>query len=240
MTSNTLLRTFRNGALVAALGLSAPAFVAAQAPSDQGGAAHGQCDHQGRRGHHGHHGRDGGHGGERFMRGSLSQLDLTANQQAQVDAILATARERRQELSREDRSDATRREMRALRAETKRLIEEVLTPAQRAQAEASRQQRHEERLERRIEHMTEALSLTGDQAARIRAIFERTGAERRALHEGDGTRESKRAAMRTLHESTRRDVDAVLTPAQREQAAQQRESHRGRRHGRHHGPRGDR
>jgi Spy/CpxP family protein refolding chaperone len=237
MTSSTLFRTFRHGALVAALGLSAPAFAAAQGPSDSGGAAQGRCDHHGHGGHHGRHGHHGHHRGGHFARELLGQLDLTENQRAQVDAILASARERRQELFQQGRSDAARQEMRALHEETKRLIDEVLTPAQRAQAQALMQRKHQERLEHRVERMTESLSLTSSQATRVRAIFERADAQRRALRGGDGAPDSTRAAMRALHESTRREVDAVLTPAQREQAAAQREARRGHRH---HGPRGGR
>ena len=148
------------------------------------------------------------------------QLDLTDNQKAQIRAIRESAREQRGE----HRGDRAAR--RAAHQETRALIMDVLTPAQRAQAEQLRAAQATEGMTRRIEHMTERLSLTPAQVTRITRIFEQSQTDRAGLRRMQG--EERAAAARALRESTKNAIEAVLTPAQRTQAAEMREN-RGRR-----------
>lgn len=159
------------------------------------------------RGHanRGHRGR-GGH----LMR----QLDLSDNQKAQIRAIRQSARAARTA----NVDEAARR---AARTESRRLMMEVLTPAQRTQLDTLKANRRAERMNHRIERMTERLSLSAGQVSRITAIFE-SAAETRSSTLGRMEGEERRAAAEDLRASTLRAVEAVLTPTQREAA----ETHR--------------
>lgn len=82
------------------------------------------------------------------------------------------------------------------------------------------------------EHVMRQLNLTDAQQAQIRTIREETRARAEQLR-ASGDREANHAQMRSLHEESRRRIDAVLTPAQRQQAetlrAQARTEHVARR-----------
>ena len=95
-----------------------------------------------------------------------------------------------------------------LRAETRKAIEGVLTDAQRAEQSA----RMGKRLDRHLERMAKRLSLTPEQTSQIRAIL----VERQTNPELDRTAVKER-------------IDAVLTPAQKQQfeSMRSREEHRG-------------
>lgn len=67
------------------------------------------------------------------------------------------------------------------------------------------------------QHVMRQLNLTDAQQAQVRTIREETRARAEQLRAG-GDRETQRAQMRALHEDSRRRIDAVLTPAQRQQA----------------------
>ena len=200
-----------------------PSAVSAQeAPQ----AREGQRARQGR----GHHRR--GHGGHLFR-----QLNLSDNQKAQLQAIRQSAHEQKRELRAAGRSEATRAQMRTLRTETRQLMMDVLTPAQKTQLEQLRAAKSAERANRRMARMTEKLELTPAQASRIEAIFEAAKSQRQALRNGSAAGDERREAMRALRERTHAAVDAVLTPAQRAKKAERGE--RGHRQGRH-GNRGSR
>ena len=103
------------------------------------------------------------------------------------------------------------------------------------------------RVERRLEKMTERLELDASQQARVKEILTAAKAEKKALwksSKAEGDRDAKRVAMKELRERTRTQIDAVLTPAQREEAEAfraERKARRGERgeHGKrgHHGKR---
>ena len=122
--------------------------------------------------------------------------------------------------------------MRALRQETKRLVLEVLTPAQRQQLDQMREEHAEERLSRRVERMTERLSLTDQQARQVRQIFERAHHQREAIRESERPEEQKRASMRQLRERTQAAIARVLTEEQQAQLDEMRERRGERGHGR--------
>lgn len=226
---NGLISLFRSlnrytlaAGLGASLALAGPALASAQ---DDGGAP--SCE--GRRGHRGgHHGR---HGGAHFGR-MAGELGLTDAQQARMRNVMAEAREERallRELAPEERRAAAQ----ALHERIRGQMEAILTPEQRARAEALRAQHREERGERRLERMQERLGLSASQAAQVRTILERSHAQREQIRaSGEG-----REAMRALRERTQSAIRGVLTPAQQSQLDAQRaergeRGHRGHRGGR--------
>lgn len=182
--------------------------------------------HRGRRGRHGMH-----------FRRILEDLNLTDNQKTQIRAIFESARERRQELRGQGRTPEAREARHALHQETKRLVEEVLTPAQRTQAQRLRREHMQRHLQRRVDRMATRLSLTDAQKTAVTRIFENAGNRRRALHQNGNM---DRDAMRSLHEQTRTELSGVLSAEQMTQLREMRSEHRGR-HGRRgrRGPRGN-
>ena len=228
MISSTISRSVLRAALVAslALGVTVPGAASAQ---DRGNTSvQGEGRGTARRGDRGHRRRGRRHG----PRATLRQLDLTENQQAQVRAIMETARDRRREIARAGRSDATRAQLRALRQETRTLIEDVLTPAQKRKAAELRAAHRAERLERKMSRMTERLSLSESQTQRVRSIFEAAQTRRQALRASNTAHEQKRAQMQALREQTLQRVRAVLSAeqqAQFDELQSRREARRGRR-----------
>ena len=227
MNSQNLKRFINRVALVAGLGAGAAFVVPPASVSAQDGEnSTRQRGHGEGRGHrHGHH---RGHGMRAF-----EQLNLTANQKAQIEAIRESAREQRRELR---GTEGHREQMRAAHQESRRLMMDVLTPAQKAQLETLRETRQTAHLDRRIGRMTEKLSLTEAQATRIRAIFEASKTQRQALRNGSDAGVERRQAMQGLRERTEAAVAAVLSAEQRT-ALEAMHAERGRRH---HGPRGER
>ena len=153
-----------------------------------------------RRGHRGHR-------GHRLM----EQVNLSDNQKEQIRAIRQSSREQMQALRGAERSDSNRAALRALRGESRRLMGEVLTPAQRTQLETLRRAHQSEQLTRRIERMTTTLSLTPAQVQRVTSIFEQAGTDRaQARRNGDA-----RAAMQAVRTRTQAAIDNVLTEEQK-------------------------
>jgi periplasmic protein CpxP/Spy len=98
----------------------------------------------------------GGHGGPDMDVGSkveymTKQLDLTAEQQEQVRAIL----------------EKTRQEQMRLRQENRAQIDALLTEEQKAK----RAERQLKSVNRQVERLTDRLDLTGEQAEQLKALF---------------------------------------------------------------------
>jgi len=82
----------------------------------------------------------------------------------------------------------------------------------------------------RAAHMKEKLGLSDEQTTRVQKIFEQRAQQRQALHEKyKPPLEAYYADKKKLHEQTRTDIAAVLTPAQQEKL---KEAHTGG-HGKH-------
>lgn len=221
-------------ALVASLGLSLAAPAAMASAQDRGEAAargerargdRADCDHRGKRGRH--------HGRAAHFRKDLRQLELTANQKAQVRAIMEDARERRQELRSQGRSEEARQARQTLRTETRRLILEVLTPAQRTELGELQEARRERKRARKLERMAERLELTDEQVATVRALFDQADAQRDRIRTSTEDPEARHRAMRQVREETRAAVLEVLTPEQRQEMKTHHDRKKGKRgHGR--------
>lgn len=163
--------------------------------------------HHARRGHahrgHGHHGRGHGHG---HMRRALESLELSDNQEAQIEAILESARERRHALREGGHHEETRASMHELREETRGLIDDVLTTEQRAQLEAQREAHQAERRAHRIERLTERHDLTPAQVTRVTQILESADEARRSAMRNENPRE----ALEVIRERTRSAIREVV------------------------------
>ncbi len=237
---NSLLKLLSSATIAASLSFVGPAPASAQGTaqvrrgddSEQAraprgpraeGARRGPRAEGARRGPRAHRGHRGRHGMQRMLR----QLELTENQQTQVRAIMESAREEGRALR---EADGNREAMHAHREETKRLVMEVLTPAQRARAAELRTEHQANRITRRLTHMTERLSLSAAQQTRIRAILESAATER--------SPQMDRAAHQARHRAMRTQIESVLTAEQRALLPEpgERRERRGRRG---HGPRGE-
>ncbi len=226
--THTLFSSLSRATLIVAvaIGFSAPSFADAQQDSVRRERPHDRASRpqQGRhsrmrRRHRRHRGHD--------MHRALRQLDLSDNQRAQVRAIFESANTRRREVAEMPEGDARFQARRVLRRETRRLVDEVLTPDQRTQAEQMKVRHHARRLDRRLDRMTRRLELTGPQVARVRAILEanagqRPGADASTRQEAQAAREAHRANVRA-------QLDTVLTPAQAARMAERRDERGARR-----------
>jgi Spy/CpxP family protein refolding chaperone len=189
----------------------------------------GVTEARGPRGHHGHHGRrgHGRHGDpEARLQHMTEELQLTPAQVEQLRRVFAEQR-----ASREARREEAREERFAAREAMRARVESILTPEQRQRAQALRQTHQQERLDRRVQHLTEKLALRPNQVTQVRRILEQT----RQRHEALGRGPEHREAHRALREQTRTQIEAVLDAEQRTRAQELREE-RGP-HGRGHGPR---
>lgn len=190
----------------------------------------GVTEARGPRGPHGHHGRrgHGRHGDpEARLQHMTQELQLTPAQVEQLRRVFAEQR-----ASREARREEAREERHAAHEAMRARVESILTPEQRQRAQALRQTHQQERLDRRVQHLTEKLALRPNQVTQVRRILEQT----RQRHEALGRGPEHREAHRALREQTRTQIEAVLDAEQRTRAQQLREE-RGPRHGRGHGPR---
>ncbi|MCU0675174.1 MAG: hypothetical protein MUE69_20575 [Myxococcota bacterium] len=188
----------------------------------------GVSEARGPRGHHGHHGRRGRHGDpEARLQHMTQELQLTPAQVEQLRRVFAEQR-----ASREARREEAREERHAAHEAMRARVESILTPEQRQRAQALRQTHQQERLDRRVQHLTEKLALRPNQVTQVRRILEQT----RQRHEALGRGPEHREAHRALREQTRTQIEAVLDAEQRSRAQELREE-RGPRHGRGHGPR---
>jgi Spy/CpxP family protein refolding chaperone len=143
------------------------------------------------------------------------RLELTEDQRVAVRGILADARaDARAE------GPATRDER---RTRVREALAGVLTPAQLAELDALRAERHDARRahrEARFERLAERLELHESQRAPVEAILRdartRAMAAVREARAGDADREAVHATMTAVREETRDALSAVLTPAQLE------------------------
>jgi Spy/CpxP family protein refolding chaperone len=188
----------------------------------------GVTEARGPRGHHGHRRGHGRHGDpEARLQHMTQELQLTPAQVEQLRRVFAEQR-----ASREARREEAREERFAAREAMRARVESILTPEQRQRAQALRQTHQRERLDRRVQHLTEKLALRPNQVTQVRRILEQT----RERHEALGRGPEHREAHRALREQTRTQIEAVLDAEQRARAQELREEH-GPRHGRGHGPR---
>jgi periplasmic protein CpxP/Spy len=77
----------------------------------------------------------------------------------------------------------------------------------------------------RLKQMAEKLDLSDEQVAKIKAIFEAEAQEIKALRKDGEPTPEKREQMKAIREKIKAEIDAVLTPEQREKAEAMRAKH---------------
>jgi Spy/CpxP family protein refolding chaperone len=81
--------------------------------------------------------------------------------------------------------------------------------------------------EERLARMKEHLKLTDEQAEKVKAIMEKGREEGRAIREDkSASDEDRRSKMKEFRKSQMEQIDAVLTPEQREKAKEMRKDQR--------------
>ena len=98
---------------------------------------------------------------------------------------------------------------------------------------------HEESADQHLQMLSEKLNLTDDQKAKIKPILQDQMRQMKAVHEDTSlSEEQKRAKMKSIHESSHDQINAVLTPEQQAKFEQMRkeqmEKHKGMKEGKEH------
>lgn len=149
--------------------------------------------------------------------GFLSQIELEDGQQDQIDLIREEAREERTGIFSDDDLDreAKRKALKALRKATREKIhQEVLTQDQRDEIEALKEARATERLNKRMERLTERLGLSDDQVTNIRGVFETARPKMQEIKESDASREEKREQFKIERDKMNTEILSFLDEEQ--------------------------
>lgn len=151
--------------------------------------------------------------------GFLSQIDLTTEQQDEIDDLHDAARDDRSkifnngDLSREEKRDA----LQALRKGTQeKILQDVLTQEQRDEIERLKEERATERLNKRMERLTERLGLSDDQVTNIRGVFEAARPKMQEIKESDASREEKREQFKLVRDEMNTEILDFLDNDQKE------------------------
>jgi Spy/CpxP family protein refolding chaperone len=157
-------------------------------------------------------GEEGGPGGARLK----EALGLTDEQAEKLKTI----------------REEERAKLEALRKETRAKLEGVLNKEQIARMEEFRERRLEGgrpggpdgRLgERVLERMKTDLALTDEQVKKIEAVFKKQREAALALRKDEASKPVDREQLRSLRDSTKTQIDAILTPEQRAKMAELRD-----------------
>ena len=156
---------------------------------------------------------------ERKLHFLTEKLGLTADQQTQIKAILESTARKLSDLHQDESltPEDKKTDFMAIFEEEKTQIEAVLTPAQKTTFESlPREEGHHVcGLDGMLEHLTKMLNLTADQQAQIKTILEAQKQKLEALHQSGGDPASKKAQFQAIWESTKSQIDAILTPEQK-------------------------
>ena len=159
---------------------------------------------------------------------ALQQNPLTSEQREQLRDIAQELRAERRELAQarwngDLEPEAHQAQMQALREAQRTRAEAILTPAQRSEIEAAREQRRDRRAERhqaRFDAMASALDLSASQRARLQegneALREDLRARAQALRQSGADRDALRALAQERREARQDLLEDVLTADQLE------------------------
>ena len=148
------------------------------------------------------------------------ELNLTEDQKNTIGPILENnLKELRAVIDSNSLTDAQKPEkIKAVHQLTKEQINKILTPDQHAkfaQAKEHLRQTPEQRINNRIDRLTEELNLTEKQKKAIRSIFENETKELAAVFNDNSlTREQKFTKTSTVRKATREQLNKILTPQQ--------------------------
>jgi Spy/CpxP family protein refolding chaperone len=155
------------------------------------------------------------------------ELGLDAGQAARIKALSASNAERVAAIKTIENEDLRRKEMRENHQAMREAVQSILTPEQRAKAEALRAERKvqrgdakgswsadpEERAETRTEWMTKELALSTDQTARMKAINLQHMKKVESVKSIEDV-EQRKKAMVEVRKSHQAAIQATLTPEQ--------------------------
>jgi Spy/CpxP family protein refolding chaperone len=162
-----------------------------------------------------------------YMTGVYDKLGLTPDQRAKLEAIRKDARSGKEAVL-ADKSltrEARRARLHEIRTSERAKMDEVLTPAQRQQFKDLLKAK----MEAKGKRFAEALGLTADQQARIKAIHQDAWTEIKAVKADTSlTPEQRTARIKEIGAATHEKVLALLTPEQRAKFAERKG---GQRHG---------
>ena len=86
--------------------------------------------------------------------------------------------------------------------------------------------------DQRLQHMTQMLNLTSDQQQKIKPILENEQTQMQALHQDSSmSQQDRRAKMQQMHESTREQINAILTSEQQQKWQSMQNRHMEHMHG---------
>jgi Spy/CpxP family protein refolding chaperone len=182
-------------------------------------------------GRHGHH-----------MERMMETLQLDEGQTAKVREIMKEQHEKFRAAFHEaggDRGDRRER-FEALHQETRARLAEVLNDEQLARFDEMHAKHREKMKEFMEKHasekaaLREKLQLSDEQASKVETIMREQHEKRRALFKAEGSREDKRAGMKSLHEETRARLAEVLDADQMAKLEEHWKSHRYRHGGKRH------
>ncbi|MFQ5707808.1 MAG: Spy/CpxP family protein refolding chaperone [bacterium] len=163
----------------------------------------------------------------------LAALDLTQEQRAQIKEILESQREAFKSLQGSLENRLSLKEMKAERKEmrqaTQQKILAVLTPEQRAKAEAWKAQLDngqvpDELVEKRVAALREKLDLTEDQVSQVKALI-RQEKPRPAISPGENPAEFRKQ-RRKLAREREEQILSLLTPEQQTAYLQMKKENR--------------
>ena len=190
-----------------------------------------------------------GHGNGPGMMGDkmAKKLNLTADQQAKLQQLMAADRAKMQALHQDQSLTKEQRmeQSRALRQTMKEDMDSVLTPEQQKKL-ASMHEGHRPGgpmgMKRGEDRMAQELNLTADQKTKVQSIMGSAHQQSKAIHEDQSLSiQDKHAKIKQLHESMKSQVNSVLTPEQQQKFAQlhERMGPGGAGRGRHRGGQGE-
>lgn len=150
-------------------------------------------------------------------------LNLTAEQQAQIQTIIEQQRKDFRASRKDRQSQPSWEERKALRRERyEALVKEImpiLTPDQQAmvtemKAAFDRGEVPAILIDKRAENLSKELNLTSEQQAQIKILFAENGRQMLAFRENSADRKTFREAMKNLRSEGDAQLQAILTPEQ--------------------------
>ena len=154
------------------------------------------------------------------VREQFATLDLTVEQKAQVEKILAGMKEQVEALRADAQTNRLpqtklRQRMQALMQETREKVMQVLTPEQRQKAKEQMAQAGPLAILERIQKMAAQVNLTPDQKTTIGAIITDVRHQAKAIHDtAPGDQQVAMQEMQKLQRESREKIMQLLTPEQ--------------------------
>jgi Spy/CpxP family protein refolding chaperone len=149
---------------------------------------------------------------QRFLRVMERIIQPTDEQREAIDQILKKRSEQISAIQEEHES-----EVQAILDSLRSDLASVLTEEQRARLEKRLAKGDKKLLEIQVARLAEALQLDENQRRQIKKIFSKFAEQKGRRHKGfKGNREKRRQIMKDRFEKLQAEIEAVLTPEQRE------------------------